>query len=66
MKCPFCNGENIEEGIRWRTQSEISLGLGAKKGILLFTIPVYADLCRDCGTIVRNYIKDDTNQKWMK
>lgn len=67
MKCPHCGSENIETGISWGQNAETgNIGLCYKKLIIIGVAQVYADLCLDCGEIVRMYIKEDTDKKWYK
>ena len=70
MKCPFCGSERIEQGRAWGKTAEtgnIGLEYTKGKGLLPFTAvaEVYSDLCLDCKTIVRTYIKDDTGKNWI-
>lgn len=67
MKCPYCGSERIETGIAWGKQAESGkIGLKARVGIFGEVIEVYSDLCLDCGSIVRSYIKDKTDKNWDK
>lgn len=67
MKCPFCNSERIEEGIAWGKSGEAgNVGLKYKQSFLLGVVQVYSDLCLDCKSIVRSYIKEDTDKEWSK
>lgn len=50
-KCPFCDGEELVE---CRVGSYGGVYLERK----LKTTALYALVCRDCGSIVRNYCKD--------
>jgi len=68
MKCPYCGSERIEEGIAWGQTAEIG-NIGLKFVNNSFIAPmgvteVYSDLCLDCKSIIRTYIKDDTDKKW--
>ena len=69
MKCPYCGSERIETEIAWGKSVDTgNVGLKFKsKGILSATgvAQVYSDLCLDCSTIVRTYIKEDTDRKWV-
>ncbi|TCT17198.1 hypothetical protein EDC18_101496 [Natranaerovirga pectinivora] len=66
MNCKNCNSTRIEDSI--------AIGLSAKTGnigpkstkILDYVSQMYCDMCLDCGEILRFYIKDDTNRKWIK
>ena len=68
MKCPHCGSERIEKGIAWGQAAEVgNIGLQYESAGFLKTIgtvEVYSDLCLDCKTIVRTYIKDDTDKQW--
>lgn len=68
MKCPLCGSERIEEGIAWGKTAETgNIGLKyQKKGFfgVIGVAQVYSDLCLDCKTIVRSYIKEDTDKAW--
>lgn len=67
MKCPYCGNERIETGIAWGKSAEAgNVGLKYSRGFLVGVTQVYSDLCLDCGTIVRSYIKDTTDRKWSK
>ena len=69
MKCPYCGGERIEIQIGWGKSAETgNIGLKYKAGGLLGLVgvtEVYSDLCLDCKSIVRMYIKEDTNKNWI-
>ena len=67
MKCPYCGSENIEMGIAWGQTAEVgNVGLKYKSGFLgaVGVAQVYSDLCLDCKSIVRSYIKDETDKDW--
>ncbi len=67
MKCPNCGSENIEKGIAWGKSAEAgNVGLKYQAFILVGVVQVYSDLCLDCGEIVRSFIKEDTDKKWVK
>lgn len=70
MKCTHCGSERIEQGIAWGKSAETgNVGLKYKAGILISVVgvvQVYSDFCLDCGTILRSYIKEDTNKQWVK
>ena len=70
MKCPFCGSERIKQGISWGKSAEtgnIGLEYTKEKSLLPFTIvaEVYSDLCLDCKTIIRTYIKVDADKNWI-
>ena len=69
MKCPYCGSERIEEGISWGKAAETgNVGLKYEVGKGLFSVvgvvQVYSDLCLDCRSVLRTYIKEDTNKNW--
>lgn len=69
MKCPFCGSENIEAGVAWGKSVDtgnVGLKYNSGKGFLSATgvAEVYSDLCLDCKSIIRTYIKEDTDKNW--
>ena len=54
-QCPYCGGE---EFIETKLCSYGSAYLIRTKHVLLHTASVYATVCRDCGSIVRSFIKN--------
>ncbi len=66
-KCPYCGGSNIVEGVRVdQTADAGRIGLAHKTRLLvIFTEPFYADVCDDCGTITRIYVKE-TGKNWYR
>lgn len=69
MKCPYCGSERIEESIAWGKSAE-SGNVGLKfitdtsfLGVV-GVAQVYSDLCLDCKSLLRSYIKEDTDKKW--
>ena len=69
MKCPYCGSERIEIGVAWgKTSQTGNVGLKNHTGMLgmVGVAEVYSDLCLDCKSIVRSYIKDDTDKDWIK
>lgn len=67
MNCLCCGSNNIETGISLGKSTETgNVGLKYNAGIIIGVTQVYADLCLDCGSIVKMYIKDKTNRKWNK
>lgn len=68
MKCPYCGSEKIEIGIAWGKSAETgNVGLKySTSGIFAITgvVQVYSDLCLDCKSIIKSYIKEDTDKKW--
>lgn len=69
MKCPYCGSERIETGISWGKSTEVgNIGLKYYVGSGLFSLTgvaqVYSDLCLDCKSVLRTYIKEDTQKDW--
>lgn len=69
MKCPFCGSEHIETEVAWGKTAETgNVGLKYKaKGFLgaVVVAQAYSDLCLDCKSIIRSYIKEDTDKDWI-
>ncbi|MBQ7060807.1 MAG: hypothetical protein IJM85_03390 [Clostridia bacterium] len=66
MKCPYCGSEHIEEGIAWgKTIDTGCVGLKYTRGTLWMGIAqAYSDLCLDCKSIIRTYIKESVDKDW--
>lgn len=69
MKCPYCGSERIEQSVAWGKSAETgNVGLKYSTGTGLFGLTgvaqVYSDLCLDCKSILRTYIKGGTNKEW--
>ncbi len=69
MKCPYCGSERIECGVAWGKSAESgNVGLKFNSGAGFFSltgvVQAYSDLCLDCKTILRTYIKEDTDKNW--
>jgi len=65
--CSECGSTDIVAGIAV-SQTAVSgeIGLSYKSlGVLTASAPMFADLCSDCGTIVRFYVRD-THKPWIK
>lgn len=67
MECKNCNSTRIEKGIKVGTSSDYgNIGPKFRKSVFVGVAQTYCDLCLDCGEIVRIYIKEDTDKKWVK
>ena len=64
--CPHCGADDIVRGVQVGQSGDSgTVGLDHKKGFLMFgTVPFRADLCRNCGTIVRLYVRE-TKKNWL-
>ena len=57
-KCPYCGSEDIIKGINWSGGLNAQkVGLSEKEFLVCSTHQVCSDVCRQCGTIVRTYLK---------
>ncbi|MGC4004017.1 MAG: hypothetical protein QM811_13200 [Pirellulales bacterium] len=58
--CPHCGGGRIIAGKALQQTAEVgAIGLDYKTAwILRGTEPLFADLCADCGTVTRLYVKN--------
>lgn len=67
MKCPHCGSENIEEGLGlYEEYDGARVGFRFRKGPMCVVAQVHCDICRDCKTIVRSYITESVDKKWLK
>jgi hypothetical protein len=66
-QCPDCGGESIVPNVRMSQTVETgAMGLTYRAmGILNGTEPVLADLCGDCGTLVRLHVLEP-KRKWVQ
>ena len=65
MRCPYCGSERIEAGVAWGRSNETgSVGLKYEVSIFRGVAQAYSDLCLDCKSILRTYIKEDTDKTW--
>ena len=66
-KCSECGSSDIVTGITVTKTAETgSIGLSYKSlGILRGTAQLYADMCRQCGTVVRLYVRE-TDKSWVQ
>lgn len=42
------------------------VGFRFSKGIMSVVAQIHCDICKDCKTIVRSYIVESTDKKWLK
>lgn len=65
MACQYCGSENIIRSIVGSSGVDVgNIALEHKKGIFVAYATVYFDLCKNCGSITRMYIKESTDKKW--
>ncbi len=65
--CPECGGSDIVAGVGVsQTATSGKIGLSYKSLMILRgTSPLYADLCRQCGTVVRFFVRE-TDKPWVE
>ena len=68
MRCPYCGSERIDFGVAWGKSAETG-NVGFKYSNHDFfgitgVAQVYSDLCLNCKSILRTYIKEDANKNW--
>lgn len=51
-KCPFCGGEELIEG---RVSSYGGVYIERK---MIYSAALYSIVCRDCGSVVRTFVKE--------
>lgn len=64
--CPECGGTDIVKSIGIAKMTEAgSIGLGHNTEYFVkATEPLVVDLCRNCGTVVRLYVKK-ADKRWV-
>ncbi len=64
-KCQYCGGTAFVHAVRLSQPAEAGdIGLQYKRAMIFInTETLYADLCTECGTIVRFFVKE-TNRQW--
>ncbi|MGA2554842.1 MAG: hypothetical protein ABSG04_01025 [Verrucomicrobiota bacterium] len=64
--CPECGGADIAKSIGIAKMTEAgSIGLGYSTDYFVkASEPLVADLCRNCGTVVRLYVKK-VDKRWV-
>ena len=65
--CPECGGTDIAMGVGMSVTAEAGrVGLSYKTlGILRGTSPLFADLCRQCGTVIRFHVRE-ADKPWIE
>lgn len=58
QKCTYCSSENIIENVLISQEGTYNdIGPVFKDGLLSkFAIKMYADICKDCGSIIRFHV----------
>lgn len=65
--CHYCGGRNIQTDISLSLSAEVgSVGLDYRSLVILnSTEPLLADLCDDCGTVLRFHVQT-TGRPWLR
>ena len=65
--CPECGSTQVLRGLSLDQQADAGrLGLSYHAvGIFRGTEPLVADLCQECGTVVRMYVQNP-DRKWVR
>lgn len=68
MRCPYCGGSNITQGVRVGQTAEVGdIGLSYKtKFLVIGTEQLHADICNDCGTVSRFFVRNTARQWYTK
>ena len=64
--CPECKSTDIAAGIGFSMTTDTSrVGLNCKAlGVFVGTAPLFADVCRQCGTVARFFVRD-VEKAWV-
>jgi hypothetical protein len=64
--CPHCGSSDIVSGLEFNLNAEVGpFGLHYKAlTFIAGTEKLHAELCRDCGTIIRLYV-NNTKRNWI-
>jgi hypothetical protein len=65
-RCPYCAGVDLIRGVRLGLTTEVGR-VGLKYRTLLVlegTEPLYADVCKECGSVARFYVRE-TDRPWL-
>ena len=58
MKCPYCGSEDIIEGVLWSAPNfPNTVGLLEKNLMFRNTHQLCSDLCKECGSLIRTYLR---------
>jgi hypothetical protein len=66
-RCPHCGGVELIRALRLGQSNEVGDIGPSYRTLLVFTLaePLYADLCKTCGSVARLYIQE-TDRDWIK
>jgi predicted nucleic-acid-binding Zn-ribbon protein len=64
-KCIYCGSENLEKELKTKGSKSIGNIHFQYSPMGMESEEILADLCKDCGSISRFYVKN-TNRDWFK
>jgi len=66
-RCPHCGGVEVAAGLKLHQNTEVNrVGLAYKTAKIFITVEqLYADLCLNCGSVVRFFVKE-TQRNWLQ
>lgn len=66
-RCPHCGGVEVAAELKLHLNAEVhTLGLAYKTAkIFVGAEQLYADLCLNCGSVVRFFVKE-TQRNWVQ
>ncbi|PKP23112.1 MAG: hypothetical protein CVU05_00875 [Bacteroidetes bacterium HGW-Bacteroidetes-21] len=67
MKCSRCGSEEIVQQVKTGLTAENGhIGPKYSKSLFYVVEPMYCDICTGCGEILRFYILDFKDKKWVR
>ncbi|MBV9124417.1 MAG: hypothetical protein JO112_13740 [Planctomycetes bacterium] len=66
-ECPHCGSTDLVKGLKIGKTAEVG-SIGPEfRGPLIFTgtEPLFLDLCRECGTVTRLYVREP-DRNWLQ
>jgi hypothetical protein len=63
--CIYCGSRKLVKHVKINQVAEVNrIGLAYQSFIVTGTEPLYADICDDCGSVLRTFV-DTTGKQWM-
>lgn len=67
MRCPRCGCGEIAENVKTGQSAETgSIGPKYSKSIFQGVEPLYCDICTGCGEVLRFYVLNFKDKKWVQ
>ena len=65
-QCLYCGSSDLEQGVKIGQSADVgAIGLEYRAGFIFGgTEPLYADVCKSCGSVSRIYVKN-TQRQWI-